>query len=225
MSRKSLWCVGIASLSVILILSTGRADSSNDDSFQYVGTKACKKCHYEVWESWAKTKMANCFEVLKPNSELKPSKKSGLTDVWIEDIKANKAKSDPKIAPDKDHTRDEDCLRCHTTGHGEVGGYAIPDQKNKKAKRRAKKLQGVGCESCHGAGSEYVKIFEKIQANNRPYTREELFAAGMTRIGEKTCVKCHNKDSPLVGGDYVFEYEQRKDEGIHEHLEMKLRKE
>ncbi len=224
MSKRCVWCVGIAVVGTTFILGASAPRGPAGDGFKYVGTKTCKKCHYDIWESWAKTKMAGSFHVLKPNGDLKPGKKSGLTAARIDEIKANKAKGDPAIEFEKDYTRQEDCLKCHTVGYGEPGGYAIPGEKDKKAKRRAAKLEGVGCESCHGPGSAYVKIFEEIQAKERQYTREELYTAGMYKIGPETCNKCHTKESPLVGDDYVFDYEKRKDEGTHEHIEMKFRK-
>jgi hypothetical protein len=48
-------------------------------------------------------------------------------------------------------SRDPECLACHTTGYGRVGGFpaggdpqAHPD------------LAAVGCESCHGPGGQHV---------------------------------------------------------------------
>jgi len=223
MVRAHAWTIAIVFAAVLALCGT--APGGGDEELHYVGTKTCKKCHFDVWQSWSKTKMAHAFEVLKPNSQLKPSRKTGLTDEWIAQIKENKTKANPPIDPEKDYTRDESCLKCHTTGYGEPGGYVIPDPKDKKARRKAEKLEGVGCESCHGPGSKYVKIFEDIQDKQRQYTREELYAAGMTKIGKETCAsKCHNKDSPLVGDDYVFDYEKRKTQGTHEHKPLKLRK-
>lgn len=221
MRKCVVWSFGAVALGVMMLGAGG----STDGGYEYVGTKTCKKCHYDIWESWAKTKMAGSFHVLKPDAALKPSKKTGLTAEWIAEIKASKDKADPKIDHAKDYSRDASCIKCHVTGYGEAGGYAIPPEKDKKAKRRAAKLEGVGCESCHGPGSAYVKIFEEIQEKQRPYTREELFAAGMTKISAETCNTCHTKESPLVGDDYVFDFEKKKDEGTHKHIEMKLRKE
>lgn len=224
MRRRCWLCAGLAPLVVFLVLGASEPVARGGDDAEYVGTKTCKKCHFEIWESWSKTKMAGAFHVLLPDSKLKPSKKTGLTAEWIAEIKANKAKSDPKIEPDKDYTREADCVKCHVTGYGEPGGYAIPDRKSKKAARKAKKLEGVGCESCHGPGSKYVKIFEEIQEKQRPYTQAELYAAGMTEVGRKSCLKCHTKESPLTGDDFVFDFDKLKDEGTHKHTEMKLRK-
>lgn len=223
MAKQCVWCVGLVSLVTLVALDATGSRALADD-YEYVGTKACKKCHYDHWKSWSETKMASTFHVLRPDAQLKPDKKTGLTDAWIAEIKQNKTKGVPPIDPGKDYTREPDCLKCHVTGWGEPGGYTIPDEKNKKAKRKAQKLEGVGCESCHGPGSKYVKIFEEIQDKQRPYTREELYAAGMAKVGPETCAKCHHKDSPLVGEDYVFDYEKRKDEGTHKHIELKLRK-
>jgi hypothetical protein len=61
----------------------GATTPAPSDDAEYVGTKKCKKCHFESWESWPKTKMAGAFHVLKPDKALEPSKKTGLTAEWI----------------------------------------------------------------------------------------------------------------------------------------------
>lgn len=224
MQRPFELCVGLVPLMVFFMLGASEPVARGGDDAEYVGTKSCKKCHFEIWESWSKTKMAGAFHVLLPDSKLEPGKKTGLTAEWIAEIKANKARGDPKIEPGRNYTREADCVKCHVTGYGEPGGYAIPDPKNKKAARKAKKLEGVGCEACHGPGSKYVKIFEEIQEKQRPYTRDELYAAGMTEVDKEGCLRCHTKESPLVGDDFVFDFDKLKDQGTHKHVEMKLRK-
>ena len=224
MVRTGVFCMATAALGGVLLLGGAAPSDPPTGKYKYVGTKACKKCHFDVWKSWSQTKMALTFHVLKPDADLKPSKKTRLTDAFIAEIKANKPNGKPAIDSAKDYTTDADCLKCHTTGYGEEGGYAIPDAKNKRAQRKAAQLEGVGCESCHGPGSEYVKIFEEIQDKERQYSLDELYAVGLTKISKETCDTCHNTDSPLVGDDYVFDYEKRKDEGSHKHVELKLRK-
>jgi peroxiredoxin len=44
---------------------------------------------------------------------------------------------------------DADCLRCHTTGLGKPGGFALGGGAQPG-------LAGVGCESCHGPGGDHV---------------------------------------------------------------------
>ena len=45
------------------------------------------------------------------------------------------------------------------------------------------------CEACHGAGNDYRK--KKIMAD-----RDKAIARGLVAEPEKTCVECHNDDSP-----------------------------
>ena len=79
------------------------------------------------------------------------------------------------------------------------------------------------------ASRDYVPTARRMIANptaeeQRQYTLDELYAAGMTKIEAKTCTVCHMKDSPTFSGE--FDFEKRKDEGTHKHTEMpKLRKE
>lgn len=66
-----------------------------------------------------------------------------------------------------------ECASCHSTGKTAADSL----------------LTGVGCESCHGPGSEY-----KSMKNMKDHA---LFAAaGGLPVNEKTCAQCHNKNSP-----------------------------
>jgi len=180
------------------------AVDDSKDSASYVGSKTCKKCHHKVYKSWAKTKMGKALETLKPGN-----------------AKAQKEKF--KLDPSKDYSRDEKCIKCHVTGFGKPGGYVIPDPSDKKAVRKAKKLAGVGCESCHGPGSEYVKLHKEIMMSKRKYKESEMYAAGMHKIGKETCLVCHNAESPTVQPGDSFDYDKKKDEGTHEHKPLKQR--
>ena len=152
----------------------------------------------------ATTKMGQALETLKPGN-----------------AKEHKEKFNLDLS--KDYSTDEKCIKCHVTGYGKPGGYVIPDPKDKKAVRKAKKLAGVGCESCHGPGSEYVKLHKEIMMTKRKYKVEEMYAAGMQKIGKETCLVCHNQESPTVQPGDSFDYEKRKSEGIHEHKPLKQR--
>lgn len=173
--------------------------------FKYVGSNSCKKCHSAVQhKSWAKTKMGKAFETLKPGA-------------------AKEMKEKHHVDPTKDYTQDATCLKCHTTGFGEAGGYVIPDPEDKKAVRKAKRLEGVGCESCHGPGSEYNKLFKEILTSKRKYKVEELYAAGLKKISKETCVTCHNEESPTLDASAPFDFEKMKDQDAHDHAELKQR--
>lgn len=78
------------------------------------------------------------------------------------------------------------CLKCHSTY------YEVP------ANLRAgvTPQEGVSCESCHGAGSGYRSY--SVMKNH-----EKAIAKGLVMPTEKTCIKCHNSESPnFKGFDY-----------------------
>ena len=175
-----------------------------DTPYSYVGTNKCKMCHLAEHRSWKKTKMAQTLETLKPGNAVEVKKKYGLD-------------------PAKDYSTDEGCLKCHTTGYDHEGGYVIPDPEDKKAVRRAKKLAGVGCESCHGPGSAYIEVFMDIFKSKRKYKVEELYAVGLRKMDAAVCVECHNDKSPTFDAENPFDYEKMKDEGTHEHQPLKQR--
>ncbi len=191
-----------------VVVATGMAaatlNAGDDAKYTYVGSKACKKCHIKQYKSWAKTRMAKALEILKPGH-------------------SKEIKEKFKLDPAKDYSTDKTCLKCHTTGYGEAGGYAIPDAKDKAAVKKAKALQGVGCESCHGPGSEYIKVFKEILKSKRKYKQDELYKVGLKKMGEEVCLKCHNDKGPTFDKAKPFDYVKRKDKGTHKHKPLKQR--
>lgn len=177
---------------------------AGEGGYTYVGSNACKKCHIKEHKSWAESKMGKAFEILKPGV-------------------SKEAKEKFKLDPAKDYTKDATCLKCHTTGFGKEGGYAIPADGDEKAKKAAAKHEGVGCESCHGPGSEYIKVFEEITKAKRKYKVEELYKVGLTKIEESTCTACHNKESPTIDPAKPFDFAKQKEEGLHERVPLKDR--
>lgn len=172
--------------------------------YEYVGSSKCKKCHIKSHKSWKKTKMALSLELLKPGQ-------------------ASEAKRKFNLDPAKDYSTDEKCLACHTTGFGKPGGYAVPNPANKKAVKKAKKLAGVGCESCHGPGSAYIKVFDEIMKSKRKYKVEELHAVGLAKIDASTCTTCHNDQGPTFDASKPFDFDAQKDEGLHDHETLEQR--
>ncbi len=73
---------------------------------------------------------------------------------------------DPQVSPA--------CLKCHATG----GGPGAPVAKTYDL------MEGVGCESCHGPGSEYMP--EAVMRDKVGAAR-----AGLRPVTEKTCLGCH----------------------------------
>lgn len=77
-----------------------------------------------------------------------------------------------KTIVDDGKTGFEDCVNCHVTGFGEIGGSSLGHVTN---------LTNVQCETCHGPGSLHVKA-------------EGLEEPAAVRLStpEATCVRCHN---------------------------------
>jgi hypothetical protein len=150
------------------------------------GNAKCKMCHKKVeageqYAKWAAGSHAGAFETLKSEKSSQIAKEKGIEgDAWK--------------APE--------CLKCHVTGFGD-GGYevkcdgfwnpAAEDKAGAKAVKRMNGLQSVGCEACHGAGSKYKssKTMKAIYAGEIDGT-----TVGLTKIDEKTCMVCHNEESP-----------------------------
>lgn len=172
--------------------------------YTYVGNSRCRICHIPHSKSWKKTRMGKATETLKPGV-------------------ATEAKSKHGLDPAKDYTTDATCVNCHTTGFGHEGGYAIPDPTDKKAVRKAQRLAGAGCESCHGPGSAYVKVFTDIFRSKRTYKIEELYAVGLKKMDATACTSCHNTECPTVDEGYHFDFDKKKDEDTHERRELKQR--
>jgi hypothetical protein len=59
--------------------------------------------------------------------------------------------------------------------------------------------EGIGCEACHGPGSEYksMKVMKDTEAS---------MAAGLVLPPEDHCLQCHNENSPTYK---PFDFEKR----------------
>jgi hypothetical protein len=139
----------------------------------FIGVDGCKMCHKSEkkgnqFGKWSEGPHAKAFATLASDESKAIAKKAGI-------------EGDPQKA--------DACLKCHVTGHGA------------KAELLGKKFKvedGVGCESCHGAGEDYKKksVME---------SREASIAAGMIVPTEETCKGCHNEESPTYK---EFDYEK-----------------
>ena len=175
------------------------------DEPAYVGSSKCKMCHRDEYKSWQETKKFKTMDLLKPGNAAESKSKHGLD-------------------PAKDYSQDAGCLECHTTGFGKEGGYAVPDAADEQAVKKAMKLAGVGCESCHGPGGSYKDPHKEIKKSKRTYKSEEMLAAGMWKIEEAQCVRCHNEKSPTHEPETnPFVFEKVKKQGGHGMFPLKQR--
>jgi len=172
---------------------------AGEQAFEYIGTSKCKMCHkgdkkgnmFEIWEA---SSHAKAFETLKSDHSAEIAKKLGL-------------KVPAYQAPE--------CLGCHTTGFGK-GGYAVKDDKfwnpaeddkdGKKAVKLMENLQHVGCESCHGPGSEYKskKIMQAIFDGTSKGAE-----VGLADPNEQLCIQCHNEKSPTFDKEAGFKFAEQ----------------
>lgn len=77
---------------------------------------------------------------------------------------------------------DPECVVCHVVGLGYEGGYLSID--------RTPELKDVGCEVCHGPGSEHIRTVGRAR----------------TTGPRLSCLDCHTPDHSPEYGDHTSEY-------------------
>jgi len=118
----------------------------------------------------------------------KGDKNGNIWETWEAGVHAKAMESLIEKGDDKN----PECLSCHTTGYGK-GGYDPEADVEKPLD-----LAHVGCEACHGPGSDYKS--KKVMED-----REAALAAGMIVPDAATCITCHNENSPTFKG---FDFEE-----------------
>jgi len=207
----AVWQVGVAEpaaaspqVMVSAATVTTMLPALGDDDAEYVGANKCKKCHLKQHKSWKESKKASALETLAAG-------------------KAGELKTKHGLDPNKDYSKDEACVACHTTGFGKPGGYAAPAEGDAEAAKKLEAVAGVGCESCHGPGGKYMALHEEIMKSKRTYKVDEMYAAGMWKLEEAACVKCHNDKSPTYDAAAPFDFAKMKQQGAHEHFPLTQR--
>ncbi len=127
---------------------------------KYVGANACGSCH-----KGPKLGYQLSLWRMSPHAQAYAALSSPAA---VEIAKKMGVSKEPPLAAA--------CLKCHVTGGGP--GAAIA--------KTYDLMEGVGCESCHGAGSEYMP--EAVM-------RDRLGAAkaGLKPVTAQTCAVCHAK--------------------------------
>lgn len=158
-----------------LLISTFDIFADDPPVFKYIGAEACGKCHKsekqgKQYETWKESLHANAYKILLTDEAKKIAAEKGF---------------------DKSPNELVDCLVCHASG------YDVTEERIDKGFNIE---DGVQCETCHGAGSEYKSI--KIMKD-----RKLAIQNGLLDIYGKTeehCTGCHNPNSPTFSG---FEFE------------------
>ena len=85
-----------------------------------------------------------------------------------------------KAGIEGDPQKSPKCLKCHVTAYGVDAKLLGPKYSME---------DGVECESCHGPGGDYMKL--SIMKD-----KEKAIANGLVMPTEKSCLTCHNDESP-----------------------------
>lgn len=117
--------------------------------------------------------------------------------IWEKWLETKHAKSMTALNAEKGETKDPKCVKCHVTGFGDTTAYslAVPNEE----------FANVGCEACHGPGSDYKSL--PVMKD-----KEKAIAAGLIIPDEKTCRGCHNEESPTFK---EFDYAKMLPIGTH----------
>jgi hypothetical protein len=134
---------------------------------KYIGVAACVMCHRTDQQGkqeaiWKESLHAKAYETLKSEQSKKIATDKGITKA-------------PHEA--------QECLVCHATG------WDLPAE---RLDARFKVEDGVQCETCHGAGSEY----RAVHGRNPELGMERGLVIG----DEQLCKTCHNEKSPTFKG-------------------------
>ncbi len=155
--------VVVMALSLYVLMFSAMVAAEEGAVHQYIGSAKCKTCHN------AEAKGAQYVKW----SESKHAKA-------FEVLASEKALELGKAQGVENPQTSDKCLKCHVTAFGAAA----------EAKAESfDQSEGIGCETCHGPGSDYKKmtVMKDLEAAK---------AAGLIVPDEKTCVKCHNDQSP-----------------------------
>jgi Cytochrome c554 and c-prime len=148
---------------------------------KYVGVTMCSACHRSE-------KAGKQFDIWKGSAHASAFK-TLQTPKADEIAKAKGLKTKASESPE--------CLECHVTAYGA----------DKALTSALKQEDGVQCETCHGAGSDYKSI---------PIMKDKAKAeaAGLVLAADdpKLCEKCHNSKSPTYK---EFKYKEAWDKIKH----------
>mgnify|MGYP000857339906 FL=1 len=172
--KQKIFLAAFLSLSVLFMAfsSSPKEDAKKN---KYLGANTCAKM---------------CHKTEKQGEQLKIWQESDHSKAYKTLLKPESDEISKKLGKGDKASESEFCLKCHVTGYG--SDPTLFDEKYSKE-------DGVQCESCHGAGSEYKTM--KIMKD-----RQEAIKNGLKyhENKEEYCVGCHNSESPTYK-EFKFE--------------------
>jgi len=139
---------------------------SAQNTHSYIGTDGCGMCHKTEKQGsqlsiWQNSKHSKAYETLKTEKANQIAKEKGFNTLAVET---------------------PECLKCHASGYN-VDASLIG--------KKFKVEDGVQCETCHGAGSDYkdMKVMKdkELSIKNGLVVHDKL---------DTFCTGCHNSESP-----------------------------
>jgi YVTN family beta-propeller protein len=126
---------------------------------KFVGSAACGRCHKGPmmggqYSVWRMSAHARAYAALAGPKAFEIARAKGLD-------------GEPQTLAA--------CLKCHTTGQGFRDAACLPF---------CSPSEGVGCEECHGAGSDYAT---EAVMRDKPTARDR----GLHPVDSSTCLRCH----------------------------------
>ena len=140
------------------------------DNLEYVGSKYCKLCHDYEYDKWMTSK-----QVIIPglSKQASPDSRHAGAFATLEKVGSE---------------YDPECVVCHVVGMQYQTGYVSP--------AKTPEMKDVGCENCHGPGSEHVRSLGAIESSG-PIS---------------TCSDCHTAEH---SGEYASNQKQYFEKIVH----------
>lgn len=179
---KAFKTYGLLFLSFCLVLGFTDNAESRDKPIpkrpSYVGATKCDgSCHDPYYQAWKNSPHGKTFGLLKPGERAEAKKRDGLD-------------------PEKDYTSDPACLRCHTTGYSQRGGFIPPGTKYKgrdvstRIDPSEPNKEQVGCEMCHSVagGSQFRVVMKNTKGD---FKKADIEKYGKRWDYKNVCSRCH----------------------------------
>ncbi len=149
---------------------------------KFVGSAACADCHASAWKVWKEgvdshpPKHAHAYATLQ-----KPPKRSGI----------------PRI-------HDPECISCHVVGWNPQKYF--PYESGFVSLEATPELTDVGCENCHGPGSDHVDAEDGVvDLTDAQIAQRRQQMVLELKDAEQKCLECHDLDnSPAFQEEGAF---------------------
>lgn len=175
--KRIVFILALAFAFMVAVSITFAQTAGSDSSHKYIGVGKCKMCH-------STDKIGAQFKIWQ-------SSKHAQT---FADLASDTAKAVAKARGIDDPQKAPQCLKCHETAYG---------QQASMFEATFNPQDGVQCEACHGAGSDYWKMQTMKDIHDKKIDPAQV---GLVVPNQEVCVKCHNEESPFYHGFDFSDY-------------------